>query len=298
MPTGLTLTSLGLVRGVPVEAGEFTFRVRVVDDRGEAAESEFTMTMVDPLVVDTSVLPAGTVGDRFAADLVASGGTAPYAWTVVADPSDGDAVPAGLGLSADGLLSGVPERSGDTRVTVEVVDAEGRSARRTWPVAVVDPLVIRTALLPLATTGTAYEFAMEGSGGRAPLAWRVSSGVLPPGLELSADGQVAGVPSVATTTEFVVRVVDADGRVAAFRYSMVVATGTVRQTVVARGGSVVVDIVDDRVVFVSAAVAPDFMEYVIHRGPDRVQVHFIGPVGTTPSWVLCEGSPDATCSFD
>ena len=44
--------------------------------------------------------------------------------------------------------------------------------------------------------------------------------------------------------------------------------------------------------------ADGFTAYVIHRGPSRVQVHFIGPAGITPSWLLCEGSPAVSCSFD
>ena len=44
--------------------------------------------------------------------------------------------------------------------------------------------------------------------------------------------------------------------------------------------------------------ADGFTAYVIHRGPSRVQVHFVGQEGITPSWLLCEGSPDVSCAFD
>ena len=44
--------------------------------------------------------------------------------------------------------------------------------------------------------------------------------------------------------------------------------------------------------------ADGFTTYVIYRGPSRVQVHFIGQVGSVPSWLLCEGSPAVSCSFD
>jgi len=297
MPTGLTLTSLGLVRGVPVEAGEFTFRVRVVDDRGEVAESEFTMAMVDPLVVDTSDLPTAIVGYDYGASLEASGGTAPYAWSVVADEAD-EAVPAGLHLSTDGRLTGVPERSGSAEFTVQVVDAAGRSRDRGYRIDTVNPLVILTPSLPGGVTGAGYSVDLAGSGGRAPLTWSVSSGKLPQGLELSAAGVISGVPSVATDATVVLRVADADGRVAAFPYRIVVVTGTNRQEVVARGGVVVVEILDDRVTFQGVSAADGFTAYVIHRGPDRVQVHFIGAQGVWPSWVICEGSPAVACSFD
>ena len=96
----------------------------------------------------------------------------------------------------------------------------------------------------------------------------------------------------------VVRVTDVDGRVAAFPYVFLVVSGTTRQEVVARGGTVVVDIVGSTVNLVSTEAADGFTAYVIHRGPNRVQVHFVGQVGITPSWLLCEGSPDVSCAFD
>ena len=92
--------------------------------------------------------------------------------------------------------------------------------------------------------------------------------------------------------------VDSDGRVAAFPYVLSVVTGTVRQEVMARGGTVSVDIVGSTVNLVSTEAADGFTAYVIHRGPGRVQVHFIGPVGVQPSWLLCEGSPEVSCAFE
>ena len=85
---------------------------------------------------------------------------------------------------------------------------------------------------------------------------------------------------------------------AAFPYVLSVVTGTVRQEVMARGGTVLVDVVGGTVNLVSVEAADGFIAYVIHQGPSRVQVHFVGPVGITPSWLLCEGSPDVSCAFD
>jgi hypothetical protein len=93
-------------------------------------------------------------------------------------------------------------------------------------------------------------------------------------------------------------VIDVDGRVAAVPYVLSVVSGTTRQEILARGGTAVVDIVGSTVNLVSAEPADGFTTYVIHQGPSRVQVHFIGPPGISPSWLLCEGSPDVSCSFD
>ena len=146
--------------------------------------------------------------------------------------------------------------------------------------------------------GVDYAFSMAGSGGRLPYEWTVSGGSLPSGLEMSSDGTISGQPTVATNADVVVRVTDVDGRVAAFPYLLSVVSGTIRQEILARGGTAVVDIVGSTVNLVSVEAADGFTAYVIHRGPTRVQVHFVGPVGITPSWLLCEGSPDVSCAFD
>jgi len=293
MPTGLSLTPLGLVRGVPTEAGEFTFRVEIRDDRDEVAESTFTMAMIDPLTIDTPSLPVATVGYSYGTSLAASGGAAPYTWALVTD-----VLPEGLGLDPAGTITGIPDGSGTTAFTVRLEDAGGRSMERGYQVEVINPLVILTPSIPGGTTGVDYSFTMVGSGGRPPYEWTVSSGALPSGLAMAADGTISGQPTVTTNANVVVRVADSDGRVAAFPYVVSVVTGTVRQEVVARGGTVVVDIVGSTVNLVSTGAADGFTAYVIYRGPSRVQVHFIGEAGSVPSWLFCEGSPAVSCSFD
>jgi hypothetical protein len=165
-------------------------------------------------------------------------------------------------------------------------------------VEAINPLVIITPSLPGGTTGVDYSFTMAGSGGRLPHTWTVSTGVLPPGLEMGTDGTISGQPTVATNASVVVQVADVDGRVAAFPYVLAVVTGVTRQEITARGGTVLIDIVGNTVNLVSTEAADGFITYIIHRGPDRVQIHFIGSLPAWPSWILCEGSPDAICTFD
>jgi hypothetical protein len=278
---------------VPTEAGEFSFTVRLEDERGEATEADFTMSLFDPLAIDTTVLPVATVGYSYATTLEASGGTGPYTWTVATD-----ILPEGLNIDPTGTITGIPNRSGGEAFSIRLEDAEGRSVERRYQVEVINPLVILTPSIPGGTTGADYSFTMVGSGGRPPYQWAASSGSFPTGLELSPDGTISGQPTVATNANVVIRITDGDGRVAAFPYVLAVVTGTARQEIVARGGTVVVDVVGSTVNLVSTEAADEFTAYVIYRGPSRVQVHFVGPAGITPSWLLCEGSPAVVCSFD
>ena len=70
------------------------------------------------------------------------------------------------------------------------------------------PLDITAASPPAGTSGAAYAgYMFAASGGTSPLSW-TGSGSLPPGLTLSASGQLSGMPATAGTYSFSVTVTD------------------------------------------------------------------------------------------
>ena len=73
-----------------------------------------------PVTITTSGLPAGTVGNAYAATLTASGGTSPYKWALT-----GGSLPAGLSLdAASGALAGTPSATANqTSLTFQVSDS-------------------------------------------------------------------------------------------------------------------------------------------------------------------------------
>lgn len=78
-----------------------------------------------PLSVGTGAVPAGTVGAEYNHTFTAAGGAAPYTWSVSAGE-----LPAGLALSATGVLSGTPTEEGIAEVTVRVEDKNKLFATR------------------------------------------------------------------------------------------------------------------------------------------------------------------------
>jgi len=70
------------------------------------------------LAISTTSLPPGVVGNAYSQIFVATGGTAPYAWTVTAGVP-----PPGLDLSATGVISGTPTTVGTFSFTVGVSDS-------------------------------------------------------------------------------------------------------------------------------------------------------------------------------
>ena len=154
---------------------------------------------VNPLSVTTTSLASGQTSTAYSATLSATGGVAPYNWTVKSGT-----LPAGLSLSAAGVIAGTPTTAGAANVTVQVSDSE------TMPQTVVSgsltlaisggTLKITSTTADPGTVGTAYNFQLTASGGVPPYTWAVASGsTLPAGLALSSAGVVSGTPTASGT---------------------------------------------------------------------------------------------------
>jgi len=120
LPTGLTLSSAGVLSGTPTIAGSYSFTVQVADSEltPQTATQSFTVNVAALLSITTTSLPAGTAAASYSAMLAATGGTTPYTWSL----SSGT-LPAGLTLSAAGVISGTPTTPGTYTITVKVTDA-------------------------------------------------------------------------------------------------------------------------------------------------------------------------------
>ncbi len=83
----------------------------------------------DPQPGNPSVTNPGsqssTVGSPASLQLAATGGTAPYSWSV-------SGLPAGLSASSSGAISGTPTTAGTSSVTATVTDAAGKTASATF----------------------------------------------------------------------------------------------------------------------------------------------------------------------
>jgi cytochrome c5 len=73
---------------------------------------------VTPVALKNNALPVATNGTAYKTFLGASGGTAPYTWTIVTGT-----LPPGLTLSTDGNISGTPTATGTFNVVYKVKDS-------------------------------------------------------------------------------------------------------------------------------------------------------------------------------
>jgi Putative Ig domain len=102
----------------------------------------------EPLEVRTTSLPKAYLKQHYETHLEARGGITPLRWEV----ADG-ALPAGIVLGRDGVLSGIPTETGEFRFTVTVTDSGRPVAQRNQQLmlTVVAPLLMQWGRYPKVT---------------------------------------------------------------------------------------------------------------------------------------------------
>ena len=105
------------------------------------------------LVINPATLTDGTFGTAYSASLSATGGDGSYVFAL-----SGGALPAGITLSGDGVLSGTPSDTGTFNFTASVLDGQNNSGTRDYALT-IDPVAglieITPPALPQATFGVA-----------------------------------------------------------------------------------------------------------------------------------------------
>jgi hypothetical protein len=127
---------------------------------------------------------------------------------VTLDGGDGCSAPVSNGEAQCGVI---PLAIGPSELRVAYGGAAGvRKTSASLILQVLPDLTITPPTLPRAQIGRSYSasFGSPATGATAPLAWSVSGGLLPPGLDLAPDGSLSGTPSAFGSFEFSVTVTD------------------------------------------------------------------------------------------
>lgn len=134
LPIGMTLSESGLISGRSASIGTAVFIARVLDGLGTSSTKQFfinTLPPPPPLVIQTVQLPETSAQRPYSQQLQASGGIAPYTWSIASG-----SLGQGLNLSADGLISGTPASAGNNVFTVRVTDSSQQVTTRTLAIIV------------------------------------------------------------------------------------------------------------------------------------------------------------------
>lgn len=245
VPPGLRITTDGKLTGTPTEAGTFSFWVALDDNSGPQnpfcqypslqSQGLFTMVVMPDLAVTTATLPLGAPGRPYSVQLEFS--NPEVGWPVIWDVTQG-VLPAGLTLSASGVISGTPAGADTKAFVVRAREPFRRFGERELTLRVAAAVQGSSSLGP-GEIGLRYSGSVSGTGGIAPLTYSVAIGSLPTGLTINATtGAIRGVPQEAGTFGLTFAITDSAGQRATVPTSVRIASQLAITTARLPGASV------------------------------------------------------------
>ena len=181
-----TGTTSWVVNQVNLKNGTNTITITARDSANDLS-SQVIQVVYSPPSVKTKNLPKAQAGQQYTYSLAVDGGVPPYSWSA-------SALPAGLSLSPDGLISGKPLTTGTYDVNVVVHDsAVSDSATLTLS---VDPWVDFVSTATFSPAWAAPQSMLTAVG------WQLSAG--------TATADPGSLPTILADTTVTVR--DAEGK--------------------------------------------------------------------------------------
>ncbi|WP_258080614.1 putative Ig domain-containing protein, partial [Xanthomonas arboricola] len=145
LPNGVIVdAATGRLSGTPTLSGTFNFTLTATDSTPSPsvqASQNYSVTIAAAtLVLAQPTLPPAVRGSAYNQVLTASGGVAPYRYSI-----GSGTLPAGLTLASDGTLSGTPTTQGTSSFTIAVADAGNASATQAYSFTVSDAAPVAVA---------------------------------------------------------------------------------------------------------------------------------------------------------
>ncbi len=197
LPPGIGLSASGELAGTPVTPGTYMMNLGVKSASDEYAQpaQQLCRINVNPAQVQLTSgcqLPRGTVGIPFSAAIAATGGVAPYQFSITGQ------LPAGTAMTPAGVIAGTPQYWGLYLFKIATTDAQNTRVEQdcSWTVDGQQFDVSNVCPLPDATTGVPYSASLS-----SDYQWSVI-GNFPAGLTLSPNGQIGGTPMAAGPNQF------------------------------------------------------------------------------------------------
>jgi len=175
----------------------------LLDDEGGTITVQVTI-LPPAIAITPATLVSPVIGTAYSSTLAASGGVAPYTFTITGLPP---------GMSASGAtISGTPTGTGTFTVAAVVQDSTAPTAltaTNNYTFTVLAPTITLTpSTVSGATAHVAYSQNIGAHGGTAPYTYSVTTGALPPGLTLDGTGSLSGTPTTSGSFPFTVSAAD------------------------------------------------------------------------------------------
>ncbi|WP_435014106.1 putative Ig domain-containing protein [Xanthomonas arboricola] len=145
LPNGVIVdAATGALSGTPTLSGTFNFTLTATDSTPSPAvqaSQNYSVTIAAAtLVLAQPTLPPAVRGSAYNQVITASGGVAPYRYSIASGT-----LPTGLTLANDGTLSGTPTTQGTSSFTIAVADAGNASATQAYSFTVSDAAPVAVA---------------------------------------------------------------------------------------------------------------------------------------------------------
>ena len=215
LPPGLTFDhSYGLISGAPLEEGQSSFNITVIDQNSTEASLNCSLwVQTSPLFLTSNSCPDGLVGDDYYCQMAAQGGEPPYSWQITSG-----IIPEGLIFNTQtAKIFGVPLKAQTEKLMVQVKDIQNKTDSAELSVNIKsEDLKITTPELESGSVGLSYYETIQALGGAPAYTWNVINGNLPTGIEFQDQntngGILIGTPIIPFEGEITFQVTDANNK--------------------------------------------------------------------------------------
>jgi large repetitive protein len=244
LPPGLSLaTDEGVARGTPTQAGSYTFFITLSftcpsgtkcaechsDQQYTINVNQGTTAAPPPpaptVSITTASLPDANVNQPYTSPGLTATGATVTSWTLA-----GGALPTGLTLGSNGMITGTPTQSGTFAIKVQA-NATGGSATKDLSLFVLAPLGVQTltdktppetGLTAKRLVGQSLATGVKAVGGRGPYTFS-TEGDVPPGITVDPTlGTITGAGTTAGRYAFTETVTDATGTKASVPWNITI----------------------------------------------------------------------------
>lgn len=206
----------------PMKSGKYTFIVTATDKYGCSGSQVYEVVVAcETISILPLTLPDGQVCAPYNEPIKAIGCDPTYVLSL-----DLGMLPLGLtGPTPGNAITGMPSKCGTYHFTIKATDADDAECftTRDYTIHITCPVItISPPVLPPASCGQRYCVNLTASCVIGTTLFSVTGGALPPGLPLSPDGMLCGLPSAGTYTWTVTSTDTVSGCTGSITYTLVV----------------------------------------------------------------------------